>query len=115
MELELVNFTLNLTTEDGTHITISDAVHVQSILNEARDFNRFILGLGQGHSSNGDGSDDNIEDACTNTASKEINDDGGKNADAGGSESSRRGFNMALHIEIKLDPLNSVNTYRIQV
>lgn len=40
IQLELVNFTLSLTTQDGNQISVSNPEEVQSILDEARDFNR---------------------------------------------------------------------------
>ena len=99
VELELVNFTLNLTRQDGAQILISDAVHVQSILNQTREFNRRFIKHGC------DGADSNTVD------------DGGKEKDGeegrNGNDNGNGNNSMALYIEIKLDPLNSVNTYRI--
>ncbi len=80
IQLELVNFTLILNTKNGQQYTISEAKQVQSILNDAKDFNNSIM---VGNSSDCDDGDDNNKNK--------------------------------IHIEIKLDPVNSVNTYRIQI
>jgi hypothetical protein len=85
IQLELVNFTLILLTKNGQQYTVSEANQVQSILNNAKDFNKSIM-VGSNNSDYGGGVDDNYDDD--------------KNQ---------------IHIEIKLDPVNSVNTYRILV
>ena len=69
VQLELVNFTLSLTTQDGNQISFSNPEDVQSILDQARDFNRL-------------------------------------------SEKQSNGQSL-VEIEINLDPLNTVKTFRI--
>lgn len=71
LELELVDFSIILTTQNGNCITLRDQTKVQSTLNQARDFNEKL-----------------------------------------GIEGNERIGNEAK-VEIKLDPVNSVNTYVI--
>ena len=71
LELELVDFSIVLTTQNGNNITLSDQTKVQTTLKQARDFNEKL--------------------------------------DTDGNE--RKGDKVK--VEIKLDPVNSVNTYVI--
>lgn len=77
IQLELVDFTLTLSTHDGQDCIVSDEIQVQTILNQAREYNRIV--------------------------DEDLN-----GSDGGGNNDNR------VEIEIKLDPVNSVNTYRIQ-
>lgn len=91
IELELVNFKINLTLQDGSCFSISNPVHVQTILNQAKGFNRII--------SDNANSNDADPTFTGNTKTEKIVKD-------------RVNDNLVV-IEIQLDPLNSVNTYHI--
>ena len=71
IELELVNFTIRLTLQNGNCLTISEPTEVQTMLDEA----------------------------------KQLNDTFRKD-----SSSAEEGLSV---VEIKLDPINAVNTYHI--
>lgn len=70
IDLELVDFTISVSTEDGNRTTISDQTQVQNTLNQAREFNEML-------DSSGEGATDHV------------------------------------NVEIKLDPVNSINTFVI--
>lgn len=77
LELELVDFSIVLTTQDGNQITLKDQTEVQTVLNEARNFN------------------EQLDDTQCNNG--------------------RRSGDDEVKIEIKLDPVNSINTFVIPV
>ena len=79
IQLELVDFTVTISTKGGDQFTIDNQKDVQSILDQAKEFNRSICC-------------DDSDSGCTS--------DEGHN-------------NNRIEIEIKLDPINSVNTYHI--
>mmetsp|Transcript_25290 Transcript_25290/g.31166 ORF Transcript_25290/g.31166 Transcript_25290/m.31166 type:complete len:124 (-) Transcript_25290:114-485(-) len=102
LQLELVSFTLTVISEDGNCFTVTNSTEIQTILNQAHDFNRKIL-----HDSSVDDDDDGntyIEMKGNNQLNEEIKivvDDDGEKKDT------------AVIIEVQLDPVNSVNAYHI--
>mmetsp|Transcript_25489 Transcript_25489/g.29112 ORF Transcript_25489/g.29112 Transcript_25489/m.29112 type:complete len:125 (-) Transcript_25489:50-424(-) len=103
LQLELVSFTLTVISEDGNCFTVTNSTEIQTILNQAHDFNRKIL-----HDSSVDDDDDDgntyNEMKRNNQLNEEIKivvDDDGEKKDT------------AVIIEVQLDPVNSVNAYHI--
>ena len=72
IDLELVDFTISVSTEDGNCTTISEQTQVQNTFNRAREFNKML--------------------------------------DCSGGEATDH-----VNVEIKLDPVNSINAFVIPV